>query len=157
MWELSSHGELFFCTPVKSWRGAMRMAVVARTICAVLLPLCIFSIWYSVAADYGYGAVSGTYTFRQHGEESTLVLGKDRTFQQDLRRNGIVQHAEGTWRRLGEGGMVFSSEFLKLSGQESRPDGQADGEVRKHFLGLLVSIDLAPESKGLKFKKMLFR
>jgi hypothetical protein len=112
--------------------------------------------WYCVAADYSYGAVSGTYTLSLTGETSTLILNKDRSFQQELSRDGKVERTQGSWRRLGEGGVVFSKEFLKVSGQEVRPDGQADGEVRKR-LGLFLSIAFNPDPGGPVFRKKLFR
>jgi hypothetical protein len=42
-------------------------------------------------------------------------LNQDRSFQQQLIRDGKVENAEGSWRRLGEGGISFSKEFLKVS------------------------------------------
>lgn len=51
---------------------------------------------------------------------------------------------------------MFSKEFLKVSGQEVRPDGQVDGEVRKR-LGLFLSIALNPDPGGPVFRKKLFR
>src|SRR5579859_3203035 len=60
----------------------------------------------------------------------TLFLNKDQSFQQELSRDGKVERTQGSWRRLGEGGVVFSKEFLKVSGQEIRPDGQAAPESR---------------------------
>jgi hypothetical protein len=112
--------------------------------------------WYSVASNYSYGAISGIYSFQFGAEESILVLKENRSFQQELKRNGSVEHAQGSGRRLGEGGVVFSKEFRKLSGQETRPDGQADGEVKKS-LGLFISIAFHPDPTGPVFHKKLFR
>jgi hypothetical protein len=129
---------------------------ITKTAIAILLLIALFWGWYSVAANYSYGAVSGTYRFRLNGEESTLVLNVNRSFHQELKHDGSVEHAQGTWRRLGEGGVVFSKEFLKVSGQETRPDGQADGEVKKR-LGLFLSIAFNPDPGGPVFHKELFR
>jgi hypothetical protein len=52
--------------------------------------------------------------------------------------------------------VVFSKEFQKLSGQETRPDGQADGEVKKSN-GLFISIAFHPDPTGPVFHKKLFR
>jgi hypothetical protein len=118
----------------------------------VLMLLLLFWAWYMVAADYGYKAVSGTYTFRSNSEGSTLVLQADRTFQQDLIRSRIEKHTQGTWRRIGEGGVVFSPEFLTVDGQERDPNGEAYANVEKGFLWLFVrSINLRPEPGGPKF------
>ena len=134
----------------------MKSTASARVAGGLLLMIGVFWVWYCVAADYSYGAVSGTYTLRLNGETSTLILDKDRTFQQELSRDGKVERAQGNWRRLGEGGVVFSKELLKVSGQEVRPDGQADGEVRKR-LGLFLSIAFNPDPGGPVFRKKLFR
>src|SRR3954466_11303941 len=116
-----------------------RDAVARLSVGAVLLGL-LFWAWYCWAADYGYGAVSGTYIFRIDDQWSTLVLSRDRAFRQEVSRSGTVQRAEGSWRRVGEGGVVFSKEFLKVAGQRLRPDGEADGQIRKALGGFLVSI-----------------
>lgn len=107
----------------------------------VLLVSC-FVLWYIVAADYGDSVSSGTYHFAQSGESSTLVLKPDHSFQQELRRAGKTEHAAGTWRRIGEGGIAFSKEFLVVSGQELGADGTAYGEIHKN-LGLLVCLVLS--------------
>jgi hypothetical protein len=118
------------------------MRSAARSIgVLVLLVLCL-GLWYTVASDYGDSVVSGKYRLAQDGEMSTLVLKADHSFQQDLIRSGRAEHAEGTWRRIGEGGIAFSKEFLLLSGQEPGADGTAYGDIHKDF-GLLVSITLS--------------
>src|SRR5271165_1875686 len=114
-----------------------------------------FFVWYRLAADYGYSALSGTYTFVSNRERSTLVLKQDRTFEQKLINDGKVQLVKGNWRRIGEGGIVFSGEFLKMAGQEVRPDGEADTEVNKKF-GLIISIVFDPYPGGPTFHKKLF-
>jgi hypothetical protein len=110
-----------------------------------------------VAADYSYGAVAGKYSFRSDGEESTLILKKDQSFQQVLTRQGKVECVRGTWRRIGEGGVVFSKEFLTVKGQKVRPDGQADGNVEKSFLELIPSIVFEPDKdQGPRFHRKSF-
>jgi hypothetical protein len=64
--------------------------------------------------------------------------------------------SKGSWRRLGEGRVVSSEEFRELSGQKSRFDGQADGEV-KESLVLFISIAFNPDPTGPVFHKKLFR
>lgn len=122
---------------------------------ALVLALALF--WYMVASDYSYEAVSGTYLFQGDGESSTLVLRQDQSFDEDLTRNGKTVHVRGTWRRLGEGGVVLSSDFLKVRGQETRSDGQADGNIEKRFAGFFPSIRFEPQFSGPKFNKRLFR
>jgi hypothetical protein len=122
----------------------------------IVLLIVMFWTWYVTAADYSYGAVSGVYTFAHEGELSTLILKPDHSFHQELRSLGKVEHAQGNWRRIGEGGVVFSKEFLKLSGQETASDGQSFGEVKKSF-GLVPSIVLSPDSGGPKLHRTFFR
>lgn len=108
----------------------------------IFLLICVcFVFWYAVAADYGDGVVSGTYHLSQDGETSTLVLKPDHSFKQELIRSGKTEHAEGNWRRVGESGISFSKEFIRVSGQELDPDGTAPGDIHK-TLGFLVSLPL---------------
>jgi 4-amino-4-deoxy-L-arabinose transferase-like glycosyltransferase len=128
---------------------------IARVGCALVLVILAFLVWYTIAANYDYGALSGTYSFHFKGEMSTLVLKKDHSFQQELTHDGKLEHAQGRWRRVGEGGVVFSKEFMKLAGQKVRPDGQADAEVEK-TLGLFASIHFDPAPSGPVFRKSYF-
>jgi hypothetical protein len=121
----------------------------------IALLIFLFYVWYTIAADYGYSAVSGTYVMQHNGEMCTLVLNKDRSFEQELIRNGNKQQARGSWRRIGEGGVVFSKQFLKLPGQQVPADGQAFGEV-ENTLGLFLSLALNPVPDGPVFRKKLF-
>jgi hypothetical protein len=136
-------------------KKSMKIPNSVRMGCGVTLALALLWCWYWVAADYSYKAVSGTYTFHDDGESSTLVLRPDRSFQQDLSRDGKIEHTGGTWRRIGEGGVVFSKEFLKVKGQEVRGDGQADGEIEKRFAGFFPSIRFEPQ--GPEFNRRLFQ
>jgi hypothetical protein len=130
---------------------------ILRILLGVVLLASGFWCWYMMAADYGYRAVSGTYIFSGDGDSSTLVLRQDQSFQQELNRDGKVDRARGTWRRVGEGGVVFSKEFLKVRGQEVRSDGQADGEIEKRFAGFFPSIRFEPQFSGPRFNRRLFQ
>jgi hypothetical protein len=132
------------------------MTAPVRTIGGIVLLLILFLIWYSVAADYSYGSVSGSYSFRINGEESILVLRKDQSFQQEVKSDGRLERSQGTWRRIGEGGVVLSKSFMKLPGQEIRPDGQVYGVIRKRF-GLFPSIVFDPNPGGPVFRKTILR
>lgn len=112
-----------------------------RRLLVIFVAVVCFVLWYSVAADYGDGVTSGTYHLSQNDQTSTLVLKPDHSFQQELSEHGEVERATGTWRRVGEGGIAFSKEFLTVSGQEPGADGTAYGDVHKD-LGFLVSIKL---------------
>ena len=119
-----------------------RIALRMKRLSVIVAIVISFVLWYSVAADYGDGVTSGTYHLNQNDQKSTLVLRSDHSFQQDLSERGEVKHATGTWRRVGEGGIAFSKEFLNVSGQEPGADGTAYGDIHKDF-GFLVSITLS--------------
>ena len=134
----------------------MKLSSTARKACGAILILAFLWCWYALAADYSYRAVAGKYMYHGDGESSTLVLMRDRSFQQDLNRDGKHVHVQGTWRRIGEGGVVFSKEFLKVKGQEVRSDGEADGQIEKRFAGFLPSIRFEPQFSGPKFNRRPF-
>jgi hypothetical protein len=132
------------------------MKILLRSVCGLAVLVLLFWAWYVVAADYGYKAVSGKYRFSGDGEISTLILSRDHSFRQELNRSGSVEHAQGSWRRIGEGGVVFSKEFLRVAGQTARPDGQVDGQIVKRYLELVPSIAFEPEGGGPVFYKKWF-
>jgi hypothetical protein len=102
--------------------------------------VCLF-LWAVVAMDYGDSVASGTYTFT-HGEEtSTLVLETNHTFRQTRRIGNVQEQAAGTWRRVGQGGISFSKEFLVVTGDEPEPDGTTFCDMHK-FLGIFPSLRL---------------
>jgi hypothetical protein len=107
----------------------------------LLISIACFVIWGIAALDYGDNVATGTYRFERRGESSTLVLNPDRTFRQTRWLNGSEQHSEGTWRRVGKGGISFSKEFLVVSGDEPEPDGTTYSDLHK-TLGLFVSLRL---------------
>lgn len=120
-----------------------------------LLLFCfLWVLFYVEAGNFSDDAVSGTYSFRRTDEESTLVLKPDHSFHQELKTAGTVIRAEGNWSISGEGHIAFSKEFLKVSGEEFSPAGQAYGQIENRF-GLL-SITLAPNPDGPTFHKKLF-
>src|ERR1700674_4668996 len=110
--------------------------------CGCFFLLVVFLVlWYSVASDYGDGAASGIYHFAKNGETSTLILKRDHRFERELREHDEVKRAAGTWRRVGEGGIAFSKEFLPVSGQEPGADGTSYADMHKD-LGVFVSLIL---------------
>ena len=91
--------------------------------------------------DYGDSVAAGTYSFKGDGETSALTLNSDHTFRQTRKRAGDERQAEGTWRRVGQGGISFSKEFLVVAGDEPEPDGTTFCDMHK-FLGLFPSLRL---------------
>jgi hypothetical protein len=120
----------------------------------VLVVVVAFWIWYVIAADYGYAALSGTYVLQSGPETSTLILRQNRTFEEQQSRMGRVERVRGTWHRFGEAGIAFSHEFLNTQQQSPGPDGEVYGRVEKRCLGLIPYIVLDPaDSGGSTFRK----
>ena len=133
-----------------------KLNIIARTSIGILCSLLLFTIWYSVAANYDYGALAGTYVFNGNEETCRLYLRSDQTFVQVLSHSSKTQQSQGHWHRYGESGVSFSSEFLKLSGEEMNGDGQVHGEFEK-LVGIFPRLVLAPIPKGPLFRRKLFR
>jgi hypothetical protein len=135
----------------------MRIPKPPQIVAWTFLLISVFCFWYMVAADYGYGAVSGVYRFEKGGEASTLTLNKDRTFLQDRSSQGKTEKAQGVWHRSGEGRIEFSKEFLSIGQVSSDSDGFTYGEVQKNFLSLIPSIVVGPDREhGPRFHRRFF-
>ncbi len=125
----------------------MKMRARALTAAKVLLLIVALSVWYIIAANYDYGSLSGTYTFRGNAESCTLRLHADRTFEQELSHSGEIRRSQGHWHRYGQSHVSFSSEFMKLSGEEMNAEGEAHGEFEK-VVGIFPTLVLAPLPNG---------
>ena len=136
---------------------AKSMRTILKITGAAVLVLLIFSVWYWFAADYSYSAVSGTYAFQSNGESSVLILRKDKVFLQARTSHGTIEHTQGTWRRIGEGGIVFSAEFLPVGQTKAESDGSVYGEVQKSFLELIPCVVLQTDGEhGPIFHRLYF-
>lgn len=134
----------------------MQTATIAGRGFVIIVLIALFAVWYSIAANYDYSALAGTYTLKANGETCTLQLHPDGTFVEELGRSGEVQKSEGRWDRYGESHVSFSSEFLKLSGEELNAAGQAHGEFEKR-LGIFPALVLAPVPDGPTLHRKLLR
>lgn len=124
-----------------------------------MILICIivaFAGWYSIASNYDYAPLSGTYVFDNGTEKCTLHLRSDQTFLEELKRKGAIQTVQGHWRRYGQAHVSFSSEFLVVSGQQLDGSGGSHGQFDK-TLGLFPSLTLAPIPDGPKFRRKLLR
>ncbi len=97
--------------------------------------------WWVVASDYGDAVAVGTYRFSQGGMLCELVLKPDHTFVQEMNSAASVARAVGTWRRVGQGGVSFSSTLLPIPGEEVEPDGTSFADMHK-TLGFLVTLQM---------------
>jgi hypothetical protein len=117
---------------MKKWLTAISITVVVLS--------CLLA-WAVVAMDYGDSVAIGVYRFSRDGESSTLTLRPDHTFHQVLRHGSDERQADGTWRKVGEGGFSFSKDFLVVAGDEPGPDGTTFSDMQK-LLGLYPSLKL---------------
>jgi hypothetical protein len=102
---------------------------VRNLIIILVAPLVLFCVWFNIASDYDPPRLAGTYTFHDANLSTVLKLKADETFTQTLTTKGQTKSAQGTWRRIGEGGVVFSGEFLRLPGQRSYADSPGSIEA----------------------------
>jgi hypothetical protein len=121
---------------------------------AIVLPVVAFTVWYVIAADYDYSALSGTYVFREKGETCVLYLRLDQTFSQEINRSGQIQKSQGHWRRIGEGGVSFTNEFMRLPGEEFGESGEVYGEFDK-TLGIFPKLALSSSPNGPMLRRRL--
>jgi hypothetical protein len=101
----------------------------ARAAGTTLILMVLFCIWFNIASDYDPPRLAGTYTFQNSNVSSVLRLKADETFTQTLTADGQTKQAQGSWHRIGEGGVVFSGDFLRLPGQRSYADSPASDEA----------------------------
>jgi hypothetical protein len=107
------------------------LALITKAAALFVGVIAIFWFGYIWVADYGDGVASGTYEARSDGQRTTLVLRPDHTFHQTRVNSGVPQQADGTWRRIGEGGLVFSGPILALPHQRLMPNGDAYATLYK--------------------------
>lgn len=131
------------------------MRLIFKAGCGVVLLLVAFWLWYSVASNYDYGALAGTYVFRGNGESCTLYLRANQTFTEELSRSGFTRKAQGRWLRYGESHVSFSNGFLTVSNQRLNESGQTHGEFDK-TLGIIPRLVLAPLPDGPTFHRKWF-
>jgi len=116
----------------------------AKIAAGVFAGVVLFLAWYCIATNYDYGMLSGNYTFHGNGVSASLVLRSDRSFHQEVFAAGRRKVADGNWRRVGEGGVSFSTEFLRLPGAKTFTEefgmsygNEEDSEFCGHFKKIL--------------------
>jgi hypothetical protein len=119
----------------------MAVKFIVRAVVSVFLLAGIGICWFVIASDYSDTATSGTYRLVHNGMKSTLVLLADHSFRQEVSDSSGTQRAKGTWRRVGEGGVVFSRDFLTLPGEQLGEDGTAYSDMQRKF-GILIRLSL---------------
>ena len=118
--------------------------MISRAVTTSISLVTIFAflcIWGILAFNYGDDVASGTYHFAQAKTNCELVLKSDHTFIQEMKSGGNQARANGTWRRVGEGGISFSNAFLAVPGELIEPDGTTFADMHK-TLGLFVRLHM---------------
>ncbi len=134
----------------------MRLVIRCTAISlAVGGPFMFFLLWYWGSDDVRPSDIPGTYILRNHDVASSLTLQSDQTFQEEIAANEQVRRAHGSWKLVGESGLIFSPEFLPLPGQTIDPGGAADADITKRFG--VIWINLHTGSSKLAFQKKLLR
>ena len=77
----------------------------------------LLRVWWLIATDYSEKWLSGTYMLHEQGVRATLILRPDGSFHEDV-LGEITQTADGSWRRIGEGGVDFTG-LLALPGAKT--------------------------------------
>jgi len=134
----------------------MRIGSGGKVIFGIVFGLALFMVWYAVAADYEYGALAGTYVLAANGTQCTLKLAPDHTFAEEIDNSSGRQIVQGQWHRYGEAHVSFSSQFIKVPGEELNAAGEAHGQFEK-TLGVWPVLVLAPLPDGLRFRRHMFR
>ena len=74
-------------------------------------------LWYGRTDPSPGSLIVGTYAGDEEGVPATLVMNNDHTFDQEVTHGGLKRHAHGTWSGRENGDILFSSDFLKASGE----------------------------------------
>jgi hypothetical protein len=119
----------------------MAVKLIIRAAVSVLLAAGIGTWWFVVASNYSDAAASGPYQLRPEGMNSTLVLWPNHSFRQEIGDPSGMKRVEGTWRRVGEGGVAFSPEFLTFPGEQRDENGTAYADMQRRF-GILIRLSL---------------
>jgi hypothetical protein len=125
-----------------------------RVAIGIVIGLVLLIGWYSVAANYDYGALAGTYVLAAGGNQCTLRLAPDHTFTEEIGDSSNRRVVQGQWHRYGQAHVSFSSQFIKISGEELNAAGEAHGQFEKAW-GLWPRLILAPIPDGPTFRRHL--
>jgi hypothetical protein len=138
-----------------------------RPVVVTLISVFVLVVWYVIASGYDYSDLAGTYAYEKDGISCLLILGSDGTFHQELRDVNGPHLANGSWRRIGEGGATFSGEFLRLPGQQSYsdrfgpdPNSATNADFGGHFYKILAvypELDFDGFPTDIRLHKKLFR
>lgn len=126
----------------------------ARKVAGVIAILLACLVWWWMSWDFSDRFVAGRYIARSKGQRTILVLNADHSFNQEIRANTATVHANGSWRRIGEGGIVFSENFLRLS-NAATGDNEIYGNLDNTFGFWTLTLD-SKYNDQTKYHKIWF-
>jgi len=113
-------------------------------------------LWYGRKDASTSTPIAGTYVGDDEHAASTLLMKADHTFEEAVTREGQATHANGTWTFDSHGEIVFSKQFLDVSGQAIASGKTASASnPAGSDLQIVVTVN-APEGAPI-FHKRLFR
>jgi hypothetical protein len=112
-------------------------------------------VWYGRIDPSNGDAISGTYAGDEPGVRATLLLKPDHTFEQRITNHGVEKHAVGSWSLNHNGDIVFSTAFLKTSG-ESLGENEIASAWNPKGSNLQTEIAVAADSGSPTFRKRQF-
>jgi len=112
-------------------------------------------LWYRRVDPSPAGTIFGTYAGDEPGVSASLILKPDHTFVQVIHASTNTSQARGTWSVGQDGGIIFSKDFLKDSGEALSSDETASAWDPR---GSNLQIQIAATSRSgvPTFRKKLF-
>ncbi|MEG9435823.1 hypothetical protein JAO29_06560 [Edaphobacter sp. HDX4] len=127
----------------------------ARKVAGVIALLMACLVWWWMSWDFSDQFVAGKYIAKSKGQRTILVLNADHSFTQEINANGAATiHANGLWRRLGQGGVVFSENFLRSS-NAAASDNEIYGSLENTFGFWTLTLD-SKYNDQTKYHKIWF-
>jgi hypothetical protein len=108
-------------------------------------------LWYG-KQDPSSHTAEGTYVGDEPDVTATLSLKPDHTFSQTISRGSQTTQAKGSWKTDALGGIEFSREFLKTSG-EPLQHGETASAINPQ--GSNLQIEIALSSRPAIYRKRL--
>ena len=113
-------------------------------------------LWYGRHDPLTSSPIAGAYVGDDEHAASTLRMNTDNTFQEAVTREGQTKQANGTWALDSRGDIVFSKEFLDVSGHPIGAEKTASAWNPKGADLQIVITVKSPAGTPI-FHKLLFR
>jgi hypothetical protein len=126
-----------------------------KRIAALIVVTLLCAGWWWMSWDFSDKFVAGRYVAKASGERNVLVLRSDHSFTQEVwKGDRTTLNASGSWRRFGEAGIAFSTNFLGAS-PVAVNDNNVYAMLDNNFGFWTLTLD-PKYNDSLKFHKMWF-